>query len=359
MKHLLIILAIAGMYGCTSHESSVSEASSDSVRTEPASSQSMVLMLTSRASQLAGVTTAVATEGTISDPVVLYGRTASDPGRSSVATSRFSGIVEKLYIREPGVSVRAGDPVAELFSPELTAQAAEYLRLVREPAGATLAEGARKRLLQQGIFDEDIRWWSAPPRLFTVHAATSGTVAQIEVREGSQVSPGSVLLRLEDTGRIRAEALIPTGSGIRLSEGQQVTVECAGQQIAGKVNRIDPVVEEGGTGVKAYIDLASGTQKLRVNLPVRVTVEEHRRTGLLIPSSSVFYKGDEAHVFIVDSKNTYRMKAVRTSPVRLGHVEVTSGLKAGDTVVTNGSYLLYSELTLRGGQSGTHESDVH
>ena len=360
MRQLIIIILLSGIWSCQSPEATdhSTEKDSVSVQQKPAKNSS-VLMLTSRASQLAGVTTAVVGQGTISDPVVLFGRTAADPGRSSVVTTRFGGRLEKLYIREQGAQVRTGDAVADIFSPELTAQAGEYLRLKAEASATSLAGGARRRLMQQGISENEIDSWSAPPRLFTIRATSSGFTASVESREGSQVSPGTVILRLEDTGRIRAEALIQPGSNIILSSGQQVKVECAGQSITGVVDRTDPVTAEDNPGVKVYINLPAGISGIRVNLPVRVIVEEKRRTGLLIPASSVFYHGQEARVFITSGKDTYELKNVRTSPVRLGMVEITEGLNAGDTVVTSGSYLLHSELLLRAGQTDSNESHLH
>ncbi|REV34523.1 efflux RND transporter periplasmic adaptor subunit, partial [Mycobacterium tuberculosis] len=123
--------------------------------------------------------------------------------------ARSTGYVEKLFVRATLDPVSKGQPLAELYVPDWVAAQEEFLS-VRRMQGtdlAVLVDGARQRMRQVGMTDEQIRLVEHAGRVqprITLVAPTSGVIVELTAREGMTVMPGATLFRINGLSTVWA-----------------------------------------------------------------------------------------------------------------------------------------------------------
>ena len=153
--------------------------------------------------QSLGIRTASPTRGDVRPSVRVPARVVADARGQARLQSRVSGWVERLMVRSVGQSVSAGSVVAEIYSPELV-QAQEELLLGAETAGP-----ATERLRRFGIADSDIqaiRRAGKASRRLPLRAPVGGVVTELGVREGSSISPETLIIDLSARSAVWIEA---------------------------------------------------------------------------------------------------------------------------------------------------------
>ena len=148
--------------------------------------------------QLAGVETAEVTHRPLTQDVRAPGYVAVDESKLSRVVVRAAGYVEKLYVNESFADVREGEPLAEIYSPELYSAAQEFL-INQHDQPAKFGAAGRKRLELLGVapqeIDQIIKSGDANTRL-VIRSNHTGHVFQKQVVEGDRVEPGQVLFEL-------------------------------------------------------------------------------------------------------------------------------------------------------------------
>lgn len=172
-----------------------------------------------------------------------------------------------------------------------------------------------------------------------LEAPFAGLLGLRRVSPGDYVSAGDPIVALEDVDPIKVDFRVPEVFAHRLAAGQPVrmTVDAVpGETFEGMVYAIDPQVDEQGRSVLLRARVPNEGGPLRPGMFARVTlVLDARPNALVIPEQALIPQGTDHIVFkVVDGK-------VAPQPVTLGQrrtglVEVTSGLSAGDMVITAG-----------------------
>ena len=172
--------------------------------------------------QMIGVKTALVTRRPMERTIRTVGRVEVDEQRQVAVTTKFEGWIEKLHADATGKFVRKGEPLAEIYSPELFATQQEFLNLLRwkkDPGGASasswntllgrdrdaILEAARERLRLWDITDEQIRAIEAtgkPIRTLTIYSPVSGYVIQKNAVQGMRVMPGEKLFDIVDLSTV-------------------------------------------------------------------------------------------------------------------------------------------------------------
>lgn len=211
--------------------------------------------------KLAGVETTAASYMPLMKEVRTVGYVAYDERRLSEIVTRFAGYIEELYIDNTFARVTKGDPLAEIYSPELYSSVQE-LRLAQKHNSADLIASSRKRLALFGISDAEIDEILADdsdrPRLL-VRSPQSGQVIVKNVVQGSSVASGTTLFKIAELSDVWIEADVFESDLPFLYEGQAAvaTVEAfPGQQFAGTVSLIYP-----------ELNPETRTSRIRISLP--------------------------------------------------------------------------------------------
>lgn len=277
-----------------------------------------------------------------------------------VLVSRAAGWIERLNVHEVGDPVRAGEVVAEIYSPELV-QAQEELLL--SPA---TAPAAAERLRRLGIAEADIqavREAGRSRRRLPLRAPVAGTLASIQVHQGARVAAESRLLEIVARHSVWVEARLFPGQAQALGEPIQAQFRLPG--------RTDAAWQAEQGYLYPVVDPVSQTQGLRFvlaessfTLPPGLWLEAElsgaaRPDVLLAPAEAVILRGGEASVVRALPDNRFV-----PTPVRIGarfgeRIEVLEGVSEGDQVVVSGQFLLDSEADLRTGLNRLQAAPAH
>ena len=298
-----------------------------------------------------GIRTANPTRGDVRPSVRVPARVVADARGQARLQSRVTGWVERLMVRAVGQSVSAGSVVAEIYSPELV-QAQEELLLGAETAGP-----ATERLRRFGIADRDIqaiRRTGKTSRRLPLRAPVSGVVTELGVREGSSISPETLIVDLSARSAVWIEAQLFPAQLASLGNSYSARFTLPG--IPDREWRSD-----NGTLV-AIADPV--TQTLAVRFPIAdagglvlgsvldAEIEGAQRDGvLLVPAAAVIRTAQGDRVVMEHGKNNFM-----PMPVKLGEqygdlVEVTQGLSETDRIVVSGQFLLDAEASQQSGLS--------
>jgi len=314
-----------------------------------------LVTLTPASASVTGVRTTEVQRGTLVRTLRVSGVIDDDDTRHRILAARVPGRVEKLFINYVGAVVRAGEPLATVYSPEMLTAQRQYVERLRAGTTAFTASEratARERLLELGLTEEEIgilEHTLEPVAMVTVRAPMSGTVVSRAVYEGQYVQTNDRLFEIGDFSSMWFVFDAYEADLAWLQAGQTVEVSTAslGQRtLTAPIAFINPNLDE-----------VTRTAKVRVVLPnpdgalfhkqvatgrVRLEVSD----ALVAPRSAVLQHGGEAVVFLQQAEHSYLARRVRLGRAGDDHVEILAGLASGDRVVTEGGLILDGQAQL-------------
>jgi membrane fusion protein, multidrug efflux system len=174
----------------------------------------------------------------------------------------------------------------------------------------------------------------------TISAPFDGVIGERKVSIGQVVDKNMVLTIIIDQDPMKVDFHVPERYISRLAEGQSIEMIVAGypdEKFHGEVYFVDPQVDDVSRTILVKAKAANPDGKLRRGMFAKIDlVIETKENALLIPETALILKSDDAFVFTVDKDNKAQMVPVKTGLRQAGKVEVVEGLKAGDTVITEG-----------------------
>lgn len=354
------ITFILGLLTSCTEKNNTSNAHNHNHQPQQTESKVIELMLTDSQIQLANIRTQKIQVASLNTSQTINARVAQNPELSQVISSRASGRVDRLFVKETGRTVKEGEPLYEIYSESLLTLQQEFLvaRNQVEAAGSgnerytAFESAARKKLRLFGLtefqIDELASTGKTQPRIIFV-APASGIIQSIEVQEGQTVSEGSVLYRIENLNSLWIEAelfaqevnLIKVGDKINVQVEQYPAIET-------EVQFLTPELKEGSQTwiMRAKI---SNPGNLKPGMAAQVQLKELRSETLVIPVKSVIRSEAGTHVYVQTEKNTFKPRKVKTGLENFSEVEILEGLKADEVVAVSGVYLIYSEYILKHG----------
>lgn len=285
------------------------------------------------------------------------GVVAYDENRLREVSTKYPGWVEAQQVAEIGAVVHAGDPLFEIYSPELYRAQGDYVAALAGEggAGSLLAAAALGRLR---LFDVDeafiaeLARTGEPRRTYTYRAPVAGVVVEKRVVAGERVEAGAPLYRLADLSRVWVLVQVFEDDLPLVREGLAGTVRLTGgrgAEIAATVDRLLPEVAERTRtgGARLVVANAGGALRPGMFVDVRFSVQL-AADAVLVPESAVLRSGDRNTVFVARDDGTFLPRVIRIGlRDRDGSFEVLDGLAAGERVVTSGQFLLDSESQLQ------------
>jgi Cu(I)/Ag(I) efflux system membrane fusion protein len=314
------------------------------------------LMLTDSQIRLANITVGTAVRGPIGESIVLAGTVVVDERNTTTVSSRISGRVDRLYIRESGVPVHAGQKLYEVYSEELLSLQQEYLlayaRAANEPRYETFFKGAESKLLLYGQTEQQLADLvrEGHGSGLTVYASpVSGIVKEILITQGQYVSEGQPILRVERVDKVWVDAEVYGKEVWSVRQGDSVLLQADGQQpMASAIRFIYPELNAGSQTMKIRCEVVN-TAGWIPGMRIRVVLSGKKHIGLTVPSGAVIRTRSGGHVYVMRAPNTFTPQRVQTGIEDQGRVEILEGLGGEEAIALTGAYLIYGELVLRAG----------
>jgi RND family efflux transporter MFP subunit len=330
--------------------------SEEGIRIDPVTLQNM------------GVRTEKVTKRQLQRTIRTIGLVAVADDRQYAVTTKIEGWVDRLHINQLGQPVKKGQPLLEIYSPDLVATQQEYLlaaanrrRLAESPypeivAGAErMLEASRTRLRFWDIGEEQLRTLAQTGKVRRTLVLTSehgGIVTEKKVLAGSRVMAGEELLRIADLSTVWINADLYEYEMSWVKVGQTVRVElplAGGKTIDGRIAYIYPVLESETRTLKARIEVANPNLELKPGMYAQVSITAGSSgESLVVPANAVLNSGKGQTVFVAKGEGKFEPRSV-TSGLRddEGLVQILSGLSEGEVVVISAQFMLDSESRLR------------
>ncbi len=291
--------------------------------------------------------------------------------RQSYITTKFSGYIEKLYVDYTGKAVQKGQPLFDIYSPELVAAQQEYLQAIsykkkisasNDPSaissGEELLQSAKRKLLLWDISAQQINQVEQTGEVkksLTIYSPFSGVVIEKSVFEGMQVQAGMNLLKLADISEmwVYADVYANELGWVKIGEVAELELPYgAGINLHGKISYIAPFIQEQSRTAKVRAEFSNTNQLLKKDMYVTVNIQSPVSVGAVaIPEQAVIHSGTRDVVVLSLGNGKFKSVDVKLGALADGYYEVKEGLSEGDTIVTSSQFLLDSESNLKAGTS--------
>ncbi len=320
--------------------------------------------------QLIGVRSAPVGVAVLGQEIRAVGTVGYDERGLTQVTVKTSGWVREVLVDSIGRSVRKGDPLFTLYSPDLLATQEEYLLAVKtqgQLATSPLAEVKANAVSLVASTRERLRLWDvtnaqmatlerrgkAEPVL-TVYAPSSGIVMKREALPGKYVEPGMTLYEVADLSTVWISADIYESEVAAVTLNQPASVTFAaypGETFRGTVSYIYTTLNTEARTVRVRLELPNPGLKLKPGMFGTVTLRTDAARALVVPKEAVLDTGLRQLVFLDRGEGAYAPYPVKLGRRSQDSVEVLEGLKEGDRIVTSANFLLDAESKLASASS--------
>jgi Cu(I)/Ag(I) efflux system membrane fusion protein len=291
-----------------------------------------------------------------------------DQTRLARVHTRISGWVTQVHVNFVGETVHKGDPLLEIYSPDLLTTQDEYLAAVEnEGPRSRVAQLARRRLKLWDVPDDEIAELEKTRKArdtLTLRAAITGQVLSRDVLEGSYVEPKTELYRLADLSVVWVQAKVYEYElpYVHLNQSVQVALLSDPETwIDGRISFIEPWVQEVSRTTKVRVAVPNPRLRLKPGMYANVRIEHEMGEGLLVPEDAVLRTGERDLAFRALPGGRFEPVAVTLGPRFGDRFQVVSGLAEGEEIVTSAVFLIDSESRLKsavGGMGGHHHGSM-
>lgn len=317
------------------------------------------LTLNSVSVQNMGFRSETVARGPLFRPIRTFGTIDYDETHLTDITARFRGWIEKLYADSTGQQVRKGDPLFEIYSPELFTAENDYAQMSEQGTNMAGMAGVKMRAVMKlkmfDLSDEQISRLGRGheiPRNLSVPSPTDGFVIEKSVVQGQMVEAGAKLFRIADLGVVWVQAQVYEQDLPFVKLGQEADVTLSylpDRKFRGRVAYIYPTVDEKTRTVKVRMEFHNPGYLLKPGMFATVEMRaELAPDALMIPDSAVLRSGRKNTVFVALDNGKFEPREVTLGATGQNDMcQVLSGLNPGERVVTSGQFMVDSESQLR------------
>jgi Cu(I)/Ag(I) efflux system membrane fusion protein len=286
--------------------------------------------------------------------------------------TKIGGWIENLFVNTTGQIVKKGEPLLEIYSPDLVSTQQEYLEALRAEKtmkGSSIEEirkGAesllavtRQRLRYWDITEVQIRRLEQEGVISRTMAITSpvrGIVIEKPAIRGMFINPGENLYKIADISTVWVQLdiyeyemhLVRLGQTARITFGSY-----PGKTFYGKVVYLYPYHEPTTRTMKVRIELPNEDFRFMPTMYANVEIEAIVSTkALAVPDTAIIDTGERQIAIVDKGDGRFEPRLVKVGFKAEGYIEVLAGLKAGEKVVTSANFLIDSESNLRAALGG-------
>ena len=340
---------------------------SNSRQMEASTDESMV-PLNDRDQILANVATVIAKYESIEHIVRAFGTLEIPEPNKTIISARFNGRIEKLHVNAVGTKVKKGQPLFDVYSPDIVQAVNEYRQALTSSSQTkdNFLIVAKSKLQLLGLTEKQIsilETIESVPLVFTYHSPASGIIIDKKIVEGIYVTEGISLYDVSDISTLWNIADVYETDASYIRDGERATMSIASypdQTFPATVSLIYPVVNPQSRTVKVRLTVNNADDKLKPNMYTETVFQRKKDKSLTVPVSAVLITGKRNLVYIkAEHENHFEAREIGIGTRFNGKYEVTWGLEEGEEVVSEGGYLIDSESQLKtGGGSGHQHGDA-
>lgn len=325
-----------------------------------------LITLDKRQQLLSGIEFDTVKSKTINSVSSILGIVAIDEDLVTTISSRVKGRIDKLYYKTSGENIRKGNPVYGIYSEELFAEEKEFLALSekvkKENTDDKFLEemliASKNKLLLWGLTENQIllldKNKNASPQV-TFYSNVEGYVTEVAVKEGMYVEEGTPLMKLSGLKQVWIDAQVYASEKITNNNLFQIySAASPDEYFYGRLVFNNPRVEEGRKVQLIRIRVDNKKKRLIPGMMVYVNPEITSSPVLVVPKSAVLLEKMKT-VWVKTDETTFEQRMVETGIENKYLIEILSGIKAGELVVTSGAYLISSEFILKSGAPQRHD----
>ena len=321
--------------------------------------------------QKLGVRTEAAELRALDKLVRAAGRIEIDERRSFAISPKFEGYVERLHVNVTGQPVAKGQPLFEVYSPELVSAQREYaiaaqgVDALKDAGGEAqsgmkqLAESSLLRLRNWDISEEQIRALAksgASKRTLTFRSPVSGVITEKKALQGMRFMPGDTLYQVADLSSVWvvADVFEQDIAQVRTGAMAKVRINAYPDKVfEGRVTYVYPTLNPETRTVPVRVELANPGQLLKPAMFAQVEVPVGGKGQVVtVPTSAVIDSGTRQIVLIAHGEGRFEPRDVKLGGRSESHIEVMDGVKAGEKVVVAANFLIDAESNLKAAVGG-------
>jgi len=304
------------------------------------------------------------------------GRVEIDESRTYTVTAKFEGFIERLHMNTTGQPVSRGQPLFEVYSPELVSAQREYAIAAQgvgklneaggEAQGAMkqLADSSLLRLKNWDISEEQIKALSKSGearRTLSFRSPVAGIVTEKKAVQGMRFMPGAALFQIADISAVWVQADVFEQDIATVGVGQKARIRInayPGEIFEGRIAYVYPTLKAETRTVPVRIELANPKGRLKPSMFAEVEIPVAGTAPVLtVPKSAVIDSGNRQVVIVQMGEGRFEPR-----PVKLGlrggdFVQVQEGIKEGEMVVTSANFLIDAESNLQAALGGMQKAD--
>ena len=296
-----------------------------------------------------GVRTAIVSYKSLHTEINTVGYVTYDEDKLVHIHPRVQGWIEKLYVKAIGDPVKKGQPLYEIYSPELV-NAQEELLLALDRKNSRLISAAENRLSALQLPKSSIvklKKTKKVQQTITFYSPQNGVVENLKIREGFYVKPGSTLMSIGDLSEVWVEAEVFERQAGQVKTGTPVSMTLdylPGKTWQGKVDYIYPTLDAKTRTVKVRLRFKNEDGEFKPNMFAQIAIHT---TGdeqvLLIPKEALIRTGNQDRVVLALGEGSFKSVAVSVGRYDSESVEIIEGVHDGEKVVSSAQFLLDSE----------------
>lgn len=317
--------------------------------------------------QTIGVRTAIVGHRSMDSTIRTVGAMAYDETRITEVHPKIAGWVERTFVDFVGKTVRRGQPLLTIYSPELVSTQHEYLLALRargqlsksafaetRSGAESLLEATRDRLRLWDVSDaqvEALERTGQVQRTVTLYSPFNGVVLERNTYAGQYITPDTATAKIADLSRIWVVAQIFEYETRSVKLGQEAQIEFpygqSTRKLAGKITFIYPDIDPQTRRARVRIEFANPGLELKPETYVTVTIQVAGGHALAVPREAVIDTGIAQYVIVALADGYFEPRPVEVGTPVDAFYPVIKGLADGDRIVTSAQFLIDSETNLQ------------
>ena len=326
--------------------------------------------------QKLGVKTEAVALRSLARTIRAVGTIQIDERAQRTVSPRFEGWIQRLHVSITGQFVKRGQPLMEVYGPDLVAAQQEYVVAIKGVAALkdagpemqadmrNLVEDSLQRLRNWDIGEEELarlRDEGRPRNAITLRSPVSGVVLEKPSVQGMRFMPGEMLYKIADLSSVwlLVEVFEQDIGLVRPGQAAKVRVNAyPDRTFQGRVAFVYPTVTPETRTARARVEMRNPGLLLKPAMyaNVELSAGEGRAKRLSVPDSAVLDSGTRSIVLVRRGEGLFEPREVKLGMRGDGYVEVIQGVKEGEEIVVSANFLIDAESNLRAAIGGFGQS---